>query len=79
MRIFIIEVLYCNRDNEARSRNRSCRGNAISITYYDYVFVALVIYYAKRMLRIAICGLSGSTILSTLSHLRHNFRGKKNY
>jgi len=76
MNCFIIEVLHCKRDNEARSRNRSCRGKAISITYSDYVFVALVIYYAKRMLHIAICGLSGSTIFSTLSHLRHNFRKK---
>jgi len=73
MSSFIIEVLCYERDrqctykrnNGARSRNRSCRGKAISITYYDYVFVTLVIHYAKRMLRIAICGLSGCTIFST--------------
>jgi hypothetical protein len=34
----------------------------MSITYYERVFVALVIQHAKRMLRIVVCGLSGSTI-----------------
>jgi hypothetical protein len=82
---FIIEVLYCKRvrqctykrKNEARSRNHSCRGKAIIITYSDYVSVVFITHYAKRILRIAICALSGSTIFSTLSHLRHNFRKKK--
>ena len=34
----------------------------MSITYYERVFVALVIQHAKRMRRIVVCGLSGSTI-----------------
>jgi hypothetical protein len=38
------------------------RGKAISITYSECVFVALVIQHAKRMCHSAICGLSGSTI-----------------
>jgi hypothetical protein len=53
---------YVIRNIEARSRNHCCRGKAISITYYECVSVALVIQHAKRMHRIVICGLSGSTI-----------------
>ena len=37
---------------QARSRDNGCRGNAISITYSEYVFVALIIQHAKRMRRI---------------------------
>jgi hypothetical protein len=37
-------------------------GNAINITYSECVFVGLVIQHAKRMRRIVMCGLSGSTI-----------------
>jgi hypothetical protein len=36
-------------------------------------FVALVIQHAKRMRRIVICRLSGSTTFSTLAHKRHDF------
>jgi hypothetical protein len=36
-------------NNEALSRNHSCRGKAISITYSECVSVALVIQNAKRM------------------------------
>jgi hypothetical protein len=34
----------------------------MSITYREFVFVALGIQHAKRMRRIIICSLSGSTI-----------------
>jgi phosphopantetheinyl transferase (holo-ACP synthase) len=40
------------RNIEARSRNHCCREIAISITYSEYVSVALVIRHAKRMRRI---------------------------
>ena len=40
------------RNVEARSHNHFCRGKAISITYSEYVSVALVIQDAKRMRRI---------------------------
>jgi hypothetical protein len=47
---------------EARSRNHCCGAKTISITHSEWVCVALVIQHAKRMRRIAICGLSGCTI-----------------
>jgi len=47
---------------EARSCHHCCSGKAISIAYYECVFVALVIQHAKRMHRVVICGLSSSTI-----------------
>jgi hypothetical protein len=45
-------------DIETRSRNHCCRGEAISITYSECVFVALFIQHATRMLNIAACDLS---------------------
>ena len=41
---------------------RCCSGKAVSITYYECVFVALGTHHAMGMRHIAICGLSGSTI-----------------
>jgi hypothetical protein len=40
------------RNIEARSRNHCCSGKAISITYYERVFVTLGIQHAIRMRRI---------------------------
>ena len=39
------------RNTGARSRNHSCRGKAIRITYSECVYVALVIQHAMRMRR----------------------------
>jgi len=39
------------RNTEARSKNHCWRGRAISITYSECVYVALVIWYVQRMLR----------------------------
>jgi hypothetical protein len=45
------------RNIEARLCNHFYRGKAISITYSEYVSVALVIQHAMRMLRIINCHL----------------------
>ena len=44
------------------SRNHCCSGKAISITYSDYVFVALGIHNAKRMSRIVFSCVSCPTL-----------------
>ena len=54
--------MYVKCNVEGRSCNNSCSGRAISVTYCEYGFVALGIQHAKRMRRVVICGLSGSTI-----------------
>jgi len=56
--------MYVVRNIDAPSRNQCCSGKAISITYSEWVFVALVIAHAKRMRRITlvICGLSARII-----------------
>jgi hypothetical protein len=54
--------MYVQRNIEARSRNHCYCGKAISITYYECVFVALGIQHAQRMHHIAICSLPRSTI-----------------
>jgi len=41
--------MYVERNNEASLCNHCSRGKAISITYSECVFVALIIQHAKRM------------------------------
>ena len=50
-----------NRNIDARSPNHCCSGKARNITYYECVFVALVIAHAIRMCPVVICGLSVCT------------------
>jgi hypothetical protein len=64
---------------EARSRNHSCRGKAMSIKYSEYVSVAVVSQHATRVRRVM---LSSADCLAvpyffTLSHERHDFRRKR--
>ena len=48
----------------------------MSITYSEYVFVALGIWHAMRINHVVLCGLYGCTLFFTLSQ-RHDFRGGK--
>jgi hypothetical protein len=41
------QAMHYKHNIEARLCNHCCRGRAISITYCEYVFVALVIQHAK--------------------------------
>ena len=70
--VCVIEVMKVNKTMyvcviEARSCNHSCSGKAITRTYSASVFVALRTHHAMRTRHIVIFGLSGSTVLSTLS------------
>ena len=61
--------VYMCRNIEARSRNNYCRGQGISITYCECVYVALVIQHAKRMRRIITCDLWPVRLCHILPHL----------
>ena len=56
------QAMYVESNIEALPCDNCCCGKAISITYFECVFVALGIRHAKRVRHIAICGLSGFTI-----------------
>ena len=68
--------VHINVTFEVRSQKHCCHGKAISITYCECVFVALVIQHAMHVHHIVIC----ITCLAlhhfyTLCHKQHNFRG----
>jgi hypothetical protein len=54
-----------------------CNVKAVGITYSECEFVALGIQNVTHVRHIFICGLSGCTNVSTLSHKRHDFQEKK--
>jgi len=55
--------MYVERNVEELSCNHCCSGTAISIKYYECVFVALGIKNVMRMRQIVICVLSCPTML----------------
>jgi len=61
-----------------RSRNHCCRGKTVTTTCTEGVSIALVIQNAMRMRCIILSSVSYLAVpyLSTLSHIRHGFRGK---
>ena len=72
-----MQAMYVSRNIEARSCNHCCCGKAISITYSEFIFLALGIEHASCMGRIVICGLSGSTVFfPTLSYKRQDLGTK---
>jgi len=50
----------------ARSRDCCCNGKALSITYSESVYVALVIQHLMRVRHTVIYGLYGSTLFSQI-------------
>jgi len=67
--------MYVKSNNEERSRDHFYRRKVRIITYSEYVPVALVIQYAKRMRRIILSSVVCSALLyfPTLSRNRHDF------
>ena len=68
---------------ELVSCNHCCSGKAISITYCEFMFVALGVQPAMRRCHIAICDLTGSTkhffFISHTTGFVENTLFKKNY
>ena len=46
------------RNIDGRSRDHCCRGKAMSVTYSELVFVALVIHHAKRMRHVVLASVA---------------------
>jgi len=70
------QLTYVWRNTEALLRNHCCGGKAINITYYEIMFVALVLQHEKRMRSILLSFVAsfGVPYFSTLSHKRIDFR-----
>jgi hypothetical protein len=65
------------RNTEAQSR--LLQWKAVSITYSECMYIALICQLAKRLRRIIVSSVACPTLsyFSKLSHKRHDFRGKK--
>ena len=65
------QAVYVQCNFEVPLRNDCCRGKAISITYSEFLFVALVIQHAKRRRRIILSSVASSPLphFLTLSFL----------
>jgi hypothetical protein len=71
--------VYVERNIEVRSRNNCCHGKAISTTYSECVFVALVMQQTKRIRLVILPFVACPAIQhsSTFSRKSHDFLGKK--
>ena len=72
------QAVYIQRNIQTRSCNHCCRVKETSIAYSKCVFVALGIQHAMRMRRVTFLSVACLALqyFSTLSHKRHDFRGK---
>ena len=61
------QAIYQQRSTDTHACNRCCSERALSIKYYECVFVALGIQHAMGMCHIVICSLSGSTVFPHIS------------
>jgi hypothetical protein len=70
------QAIYLWRNIETLSSNCHCRGKAISITYSEFVSLALVIQHATRLHDVILSPASCLALpyLSSLFHKRHDFR-----
>jgi hypothetical protein len=68
--------MYVTRNSVARSRNQCCSGKVISITYSEFVSVALVIQLANAMHPIILLSVACLVLpfFPTLSHTKKKFR-----
>jgi hypothetical protein len=71
-------AMYVQSNTEAPSSTHCCSGKVLSITYFECVFVALVIQHAMRMRRFVICGLPGFKFFRIISDMAP-FSKKKAY
>jgi hypothetical protein len=74
-----IQATYVIHNVQARSPNHCCRGKAMSITYCECVFVALVFQQAKRTRRVILPPVTCPSVpyFSTLSQKLHDFPKEK--
>ena len=73
-----------NIDNRGKVRcsvtSRGVRATTVAvekqknIICFECLFVALGVQHAERMSQFIVCGLTGSTVFSILSHKRYNIR-----
>ena len=70
--------MHVQLNTEARSCKHCCHGKAISITYSECVFVALVTQHAMRMRSTVLSSVDFVAVpyFFTLSHKRYDFQEK---
>ena len=64
----MVKAMHVKLNTETPLCNHSYSEKAMSVTYTEYVFLALGIQHAMRMRRVVICGLPRSTILFHITY-----------